>query len=130
MGEGEVYPVFVFDRRHDIELETNIALAGSLFVERRHEQRIPEFMQQIIEMARSGQMPTNALLYGWDGGRKPINAVDTKDDALMAAWVKDCLSIRVRIDPRIKPREGIFAPFDSELLADIGLASNAPEKEQ
>jgi hypothetical protein len=129
MGE-EIYPVFVFDRRHDIELETNIALAGTLFVERRHEQMIPEIMRQIIEARRSGQMPTNSITIGWDGGRKPINAVDTDDDALMAAWVKNCLSIRVRIDPRINPRKGVFAPFDSEMLADIGLASNAPEKKQ
>jgi hypothetical protein len=134
---SDVYPVFVFDRRHDIELETGLVLAGSLIVDlpknkkpkRRHQRMIAEIVQRLIEMARSGQMPANGIAYGWDGGRKPVNAVDTHDHALMTAWAKDCVKIRVRIDPRIDPRKGIV-PLDSELLADIGLASNAPEKKQ
>ena len=58
---------------------------------------------------------------------KPINAVDTKDDALMAAWAKGRLKISVRVDPR-SSNHGLR--IDSDMLRQMGLASNAPEKKQ
>jgi hypothetical protein len=53
----------------------------------------------IIKRARSGVLG-DELVAGSDGGHKPENAVNQYDDAALAAWVRDCLKITVRIDPR------------------------------
>jgi hypothetical protein len=131
---GTVYPMFVFSRQHDIELETGLLLAGWLLVDlprkkkpkRRHQQMIVEIVRLLTDAASSGQMPTDALVYGWHGGHKPANAVDTDDDARMAAWAKDRISMSVRIDPR---NDGLMR-IDSDMLRQMGLASSAPVKKQ
>jgi hypothetical protein len=127
-----VYPTFVFDRRHDIELETGVVFAGTLVIDLPNKkpkqsdiQLIEEIIQHVLEAARSGQVPINGMMFGWDGGRKPINAVDTDDDTLMAAWAKDRLHIVVRINPR---NDGLLY-VDSEIQT-AGWASKAPEKKQ
>src|SRR5215831_2590333 len=77
-----VSPAFMFGRRRDIELETGLILAGTLVVDlpknakvkRRHERRISEMVQQLVEAARSGQMQGKYVVFGWRDGRRPDNA--------------------------------------------------------
>jgi hypothetical protein len=125
MNTNEVYPVFVFGRRSDIERETGLTLAGQLFVDipktrkpkRRQQQMIREIVQRLTAEARLGRMPEDAMVYGWPGGCKPANAVDTDNDALMAAWAKDRLVIAVRVDPRNDDHLRV----DSDILLQMGL---------
>jgi hypothetical protein len=105
------FPVFVFTRQRDIELETGVTLAGHLIVdipaaeadENNDAQRIlvEEIVQRLIADAQSGRMPDNAFLIGWpEGEARPANAVDTHDAAVMAPWAETRLRIGLRIDPR------------------------------
>jgi hypothetical protein len=122
-----VMPVFVFGRRRDIEIETGLILAGSLIVDipkgtkkpkRRHQRMIGDILQQLIDSARSGRMPDDAMVYGWPGGIRPPNADEIVDnDKLMAAWAKERVSIAVRIDPR---NDGLVR-LDSDVMRQLGL---------
>jgi hypothetical protein len=122
--EKPTMPVFVFARRPDIERETGLILAGQLIVDipktkrpkRRQQRMIVEIMKRLSEAARSGQMPADAMVYGWPGGCRPANAVDVQNDALMAAWAKDRMVIGVRVDPR---DDGLRV--DSDMLLQAGL---------
>jgi hypothetical protein len=40
---------------------------------------------RLTKAAQSGLLPHDGIAIGWRGGREPVNAVDTDDDALMAA---------------------------------------------
>src|SRR5262249_23149637 len=105
-------PLFVFARRRDIEIENGLILAGQLVVDipktkkpkRREKQMIAEIVQRLTAEARSGQMPDDAMIAGWPGGRPPANAVDVRNDALMAPWAKDRIIIAVRVDRHGQPR--------------------------
>jgi hypothetical protein len=116
-------PVFVFRRKHDVELEADLILAGRLFIDLPREVEMTEDKQQMIghylrlltDEAESGRMYTDAVIYGWRNGRKPPNAVDVNNDEVMAAWAKDCLIIEVRIDPRTSD----YVLLDSDIIRQL-----------
>jgi len=121
-------PAFVFHRRRNIELEAGFVLAGQLVVDirkgeklkPRHEQLIGSIIQYLCQWAQSGEMPEDAIIYGWPNGKRPPDADQTiDDDALMAAWAKDRMIIAVRVDSR-DPDEGLR--LDSEIMRQMGLA--------
>jgi len=62
-------------------------------------------------------MPVDALVFGWHGGSKPPNAVDTSNDLIMGAWAAKSVGIVVRIDQR---NDG-FVRFDSDVLRQMGI---------
>ncbi len=119
-------PTFVFERRRDIELEAGFILAGHLVVDipkrpklkTRQKRMITEIVQQLTKMAQSAQMPDDALVYGWPGGRRPPDADDIiDDDALMASWASRSVVIGIRIDPR---NDGLIR-VDSDVMRQAGL---------
>jgi hypothetical protein len=102
-------PLFIFRRRHDIELEARFTLAGILIIDvpkqlklkRRRQRMLTDIIQQLTHRAQSGQMPDDAIVFGWRNGCRPPNADDiTSNNELIASWAKDRLSIVVRVDPR------------------------------
>ena len=104
----QVMPVFAFMRRHDIELETGLVLAGTLIVdipkktklESHHQTMIALIIQHLTEWAKSGHMPHDGTAYAWPSGHRPPNADEiTDNDALMASWAKERIIVAVRIDP-------------------------------
>jgi len=127
MTEKPTMPLFVFARRRDIEIETGLILAGQLIVDlpkrkkpkRRHQQMIAEIVQRLTAEARSGQMPDDVLVIGWHGGRRPDNAIDVDNDALMAAWAKERVVIGVRVDPR---NDGLLR-IDSDMALQMDLVN-------
>jgi hypothetical protein len=102
-------PVFAFQRRSDIERETGFDLAGQLIVDipkgrefknKRNKKLLQEIIRELQQMAAADRMPPDALLFGWANGRKPDDAADTSDDALMTAWAKRSINIVLRLgDP-------------------------------
>jgi hypothetical protein len=133
MKTKPVMPHFCFARRRDIELEGGFTLAGQLIVDLpknyhlRMDKETSSIVQKLVAMAKSGELPDDAVIFGWRAGRKPPNAVDVNDDALMEAWAKDKLTIAVRIDPR--PGSGIMR-IDSDVMRQMGLTPNAEGKAQ
>jgi hypothetical protein len=105
-----IMPAFVFERRHDIELEAGFTLAGHLIVDlprnlkkltENEQQMLAGIVRQLTDDAQSGRLPADAVVYGWHGDRgRPPDAVDTSNDEVMAAWARKCLRIGVRVDPR------------------------------
>ena len=79
-------PAFVFERRSHVELEAGFVLADQLIVDIpkgtkpkvRHQRMVNKIIQRLTAEAQSGRMPTDALIFGWDGGVKPPNAVRHK----------------------------------------------------
>src|SRR5262245_6416274 len=102
-------PAFMFGRRRGMEIETALVLGGMLGVhlrkgakvKRRHQRMINEIVRQLIADARSGQMPTDAVIFGWHNNRRPPNA-DKFVECYVAQsnWAETRLSIEVRVDPR------------------------------
>jgi len=125
MTEKQIMPIFVFERRRDIEHEMGFELAGQLVVDipkrkkpnRRQQRLIAEIVQRLKEGAMSGQMPDDAVVYGWPGGCKPPNAVDVDDNAVMAAWAEEHMVIGVRVDSRHDNQ----IRLDSDALLQMGL---------
>jgi hypothetical protein len=118
-----IFPMFAFEREHQVELENGFILAGHLIVDIPKDARgesdqrlVANIVHQLKTHAESGQMPKDALVFGWRDGAKPANAVDTTDDAIMEAWAKRSLGIIVRIDPR---RNDGFLRIDADALALI-----------
>jgi hypothetical protein len=120
-----VMPLFVFDRRSHVEREAGFILAGQLFVDvpnkaklkGRDHRNIREIIGHLTSEAQSGRMPIDGMVVGWHGGVKPPNAVDVRDDAIMAAWAAKAVSIVVRIDPR---KDGRMRT-DSDMLRQMGM---------
>jgi hypothetical protein len=125
MTEKPIFPLFIFERRSHVEREAGFILAGQLIVDipnrkkpKRREQRlVTEIVQRLTAAAQSGQMPDDALIYGWPGGCRPAKAVDVDDDALMASWAKDRAVIGVRVDPRTDD----YLRIDSDMALQMGL---------
>ena len=125
--QGErMMPTFAFFRRHDIEQEVGLILAGNLIVDipkdRKsplpHEQQmITEILQKLTDGARSGEMPDDAVIYGWPGGHRPEDDSIIDDDAALTAWAKERITIAVRVDPR----NDDLVRVDSETLLQMGL---------
>jgi hypothetical protein len=87
----------------------------------RRRRMVAEIVQQLTAGAQSGRMPVDALVFGWHGGVKPPNAVDTNDDAILSAWANRSMIIAVRVDPR--PDDGSLR-VDSDALAQMGLSKH------
>jgi hypothetical protein len=130
------FPLFVFFRRRDIELETGLILAGNLLIDLPKETKpnredddssmIAAIIQRLTDEAQSGRMPVDAVVNGWHGGHVPLDAVDTGDDAVMAAWAKTRLIIAVRVDPRNDGKMRI----DSDMLRQMGVAPEGTPRKQ
>jgi hypothetical protein len=128
MNEKPVFPLFVFVRMRHVELEAGFTLAGQLVVDlpsnmkpkqmRRQQKMITAIVKKLTAAAESGEMPDDAVVYGWRNGGRPANAVDTHNDALMDSWRKDRLIIGLRVDPR--PDDG-FIRVDSNMRKQMGL---------
>ena len=125
-GGERMMPIFAFFRRRDIEQELGLTLAGNLIIDipksRKsplpHEQQmITEILQKLADSARSGELPDDAIVYGWPGGRRPEDDSIVDDDAAMTAWAKERITIAVRIDPR---NDGLVR-VDSETLVQMGV---------
>jgi hypothetical protein len=127
-----VMPAFVFERSRHVELEAGFVLAGQLIVDipkgklkGRHKRIVQGIIQRLTTEARSGRMPTDALVFGWHGAAKlakeglarPPNAVDTSNDEIMSAWAARSIVCAVRVDPR---NDGLMR-FDSDVLRQMGL---------
>jgi|SRR5215471_5946245 len=116
------FPVFAFARRRDIEIETGMLLAGNLVVDipkgtkpkRKQQRMIAEIMQRLTAEIRAGQMPDDALVYGWHGERRPDNAAD---DAAINRWAETQTIVAVRVDPRNRGQMRI----DSDMAFKLGL---------
>ena len=120
---------FVFERHHDIELE-GYALAGLLIIDfpkskRRVPDRATPIIQQLVMMVRAGQLPYDAIVYGWKNDICPPNSdAITENEAVMKAWADKRVCIGVRASP-----DGRF-PVDSHMLQQMGLAARTPSSRQ
>ena len=119
--DEKIFPMFAFRRKHQVELENGYILAGHLIVdipkEGEAEQRmVAEIVRHLIIHADSGQMPKDALVFGWRGGVKPAKAVNTKDATIMEPWAKRLMGILVRIDPR---RDDGFLRIGADVLRQM-----------
>jgi hypothetical protein len=99
---GQVMPVFIFERKRQIEIETGLTLAGLLVVDlpkgkklkHRDLRMIGEILNMLSAERVSGRMPDDAVIYGWSGGVRPSNADEIlRNDELMCAWVKTKITI-------------------------------------
>jgi hypothetical protein len=107
-----VMPLFLFVREPDVEREDGLLLAGQLFFVRNdskwsldeQERRIVTIMHPLIDAAEAGTMPATGAMWGWPGGTKPANVVNTNDEVRMSAWMRERRAIKIRI-----PRGGGFA---------------------
>jgi hypothetical protein len=95
MSDKPVFPLFAFQRDHDLEVKDGYILAGRLLLKDEHELLAGEIVQLLLETPAK-----NSLTIGWGGDGRPPNAADVHDDEVMAAWAKDCIKIEVRVDPR------------------------------
>ena len=125
----QVMPSFVFGRRRDIELEAGFTLAGNLVIDiprqtklkKRHERMFQDIVKGLVKMVVAGQMPDDAMIYGWPNGGRPANAdAITDNDDLMAAWARDRHHIVVRVDPR---KDDGSLRLDSDIAKRLGLIS-------
>jgi hypothetical protein len=119
-------PLFVFDRRRDIEQEANFLLAGTIVVDipkkkahkPRNQQKVGYIMQTLVDMARAGTLP-NGMFAGWPEGMKPANSkAIIDDDALMKAWSKDRFCAAVRVE---QGEDTGTLRLDSDVLRQMGL---------
>ena len=101
-----VFPVFVFERRHEIETSERTLAGGlslNIFGWRRptHRQRLElaEIIRGLAEDARAGRLPLDGVVIGWPGdGRKPMNAADVFDPLAMSWWNARAFTVAVRVD--------------------------------
>jgi hypothetical protein len=117
-----VMPAFVFARRRDIEVEGGLLLAGNLVVDiakgkkvkPKRQHMITALIEMLTAQVRAGQMPDDAVVYGWHGGRRPDNAAD---DAAIERWAQTRLICAVRVDPSDDRKVRI----DSDIMWQMGL---------
>ena len=120
-----IMPLFVFERRKRVEQECGFTLAGQLIVDipkrdinkKRSKQTLTYIFRQLEELARSNRLPDGryVTIVGWPGGRKPVDAVDTADDAVMAAWIVRSTVIGFRSGAPF----GDNIPIDSDMMAQM-----------
>ena len=99
---NQAYPAFVFQRDSRVEREAGFLLAGDLIVDARDDDEaaaMGQALSRLIDEAKAGRMPDDALVFGWHGDTKPPNAADTKDNAIMNAWADRSIRSIVRIEP-------------------------------
>jgi hypothetical protein len=125
---GQVMPSFVFGRRRDVELEAGFILAGNLVIDilgraklkGRYKRMIQDIIGDLTKMVTAGQMPDDAMIYGWPKDGRPANAdAITGNDEIMAEWARDRLHIVGRVDPQ---DDGSLR-LDSDIAKRLGLVS-------
>ena len=99
-----VYPVYVFERRHELEtggrilagrLRLNIFFRRAPTSRQRHE--MGEIVRGLTADAEAGRLPL--VKVGWPGdGRRPLNAAETSDPVVMAPWNARAFTTFVRVD--------------------------------
>jgi hypothetical protein len=118
-----IMPMIYFSRSRDIELETDLLLAGELVLDiprccklsQRDIRETRAVIQELVRQVLAGEMPDDAVVIGWDP--KPDDGDETIDnDALMARWFETQHNITVRVS-----RDDLVW-FDSEILREMGLA--------
>jgi hypothetical protein len=125
-----VYPAWVFDRHPEIERESNLVLAGDLIIDLSaspehwtsdQRETVAAIQLRLLSAARTGAMPENAIVYGWAGGKKPANAVDTDNRMLMDAWASERTCILVRVAEHNATRDSFLRQPDSKTLQHLGI---------
>jgi hypothetical protein len=101
------YPVFVFERRREVEIENpDFELAGTLrfntFGRRRPTRRqlleLEEIIRGLTNDARAGRLPLDCVVVGWGGvGLKPLDAADVTDETVMRPWIRRAFTTAVRV---------------------------------
>jgi hypothetical protein len=122
-------PLYIFGRRHDIEIESGLILAGQLIfdlpkkkkLKQRDRELIASVIGKLTAEAQSGQMPHDAIVCGWREGGRPANAAEIedgfmRDDDVVISWLKTRVVIGVRIDPR---NDGMLR-IDSDMRRQMG----------
>ena len=117
------FPVFLFERRRELEIENpDFELAGTLRFNtfgrrsptRRQQLELREIIRGLIHDARSGRIKPGGVVIGWPGaGLKPLNAVDTSDEEAMAWWFARAFRVAVRVDA-----EAMTSAADELIFAD------------
>jgi hypothetical protein len=120
------YPVFVFERRHEVEIESqDLILAGTLRLNtfgrrrptRRQRLECAEIIRGLTHDAQAGRIKPGGRVIGWPGdGRKPESAVDTSDEEVMRSWLKRAFKVSLRVDLR-SDDERVLPPFDHDAQA-------------
>jgi hypothetical protein len=100
------FPIYVFKRAHEIETPNRI-LAGQLHLNNfgqprlshRARRELAEIIRNLTADAQAGRLPDDALVVGWPRhGRKPENAADVTDAAVMSSWTARAFTVAVRVD--------------------------------
>jgi hypothetical protein len=90
-----IMPIFVFERRREIEVEEDLLLAGELFVDfERHS--LGAAIERLLAQARRGALPEDGFVIVWRGGSRPASAVD---DQAIDTWLEQMTRIALRVNP-------------------------------
>jgi fructose-1,6-bisphosphatase/inositol monophosphatase family enzyme len=119
-----IYPTFVFDRKHEIEIESGLVLAGDLYIDvppgkmnkARIKKAVAKLVSELVRRARCGAMSLDTVVYGWPEGPVELRVDDT-DHAAMEAWAARGTAIMLRVDD--KPDSG-FIKIDHEVMRRWG----------
>lgn len=90
-----VMPIFVFERRREIEVEEDLILAGKLFVDF-NRQSLGATIERLLARVRRGTLPEDGFVIGWRGRSRPASAVD---DQAIDPWLEQMTTITLRINP-------------------------------
>ena len=118
-------PLWVFQRRRDIEMEVGLVLAGQLVFDapddkklsRKARREAGKAIRTLTVMARLGRLPDYAVAVGWRT-KCPANANEfTDNETAISTWTQDRYSIAVRVAPH---GSGKIRP-DTDWLRQIGI---------
>jgi hypothetical protein len=90
-----IMPIFVFERRWEIEVEEDLLLAGELFVDF-NRQSLSATIERLLARAKRGMLPEDGFVIGWRGGSRSAGAVD---DQAIDAWLDRMTRLTLRINP-------------------------------
>jgi hypothetical protein len=117
-----VRAIFKDEAAHDLRLALTRSCAQSRPVLRRHlSVQVADRLATNVDPddAKSGLMQDDALIFGWRGGARLPNAVDTSNNETMGAWVTRSLVIGLRVGPHRSHPGGLR--LDSDALAQMRL---------
>ena len=118
-------PLWVFNRRRDIEIEVGLVLAGQLIFDWPDDRKlsvkarrqIKEIIRTLVVLRRLDRLLDYAVVGGW-ADKPPANANEfLNDDAAVGTWAQDRYDICVRVAPR---GSGKIRP-DSDWLRQQGV---------
>ena len=135
-------PMWVFYRRHDIELEAGYQVAGLLFIDlgqfypdlpksrKKRDKLVNGLLTRLFEhIHRScAQQPKDDYHSGWQVGRKREDDVDLFDDTLMEPWRERCDVINVRMGETDDMAKGFR--IDSDMMQQMGFMPPTPSRDQ